>query len=55
MVSKARHYRVVTRNKSSEDKPLLSMHQEDFPLLSFLALIIWIFGILIGCALSHNK
>ncbi|WP_171903744.1 hypothetical protein [Cellulosilyticum sp. I15G10I2] len=55
MVSKARHYRVVSRNKNDSEKPILSINESNLLLLSSLALIIWIFGIIIGCVLSHNK
>ncbi len=55
MISKARHYRVVSRNKNSSGKPIVSINESNIlPLFSFV-FVLWIFGILIGYILSHNK
>lgn len=54
MIPKARHYRVVSRNKEALEHNLLSKLQADWPILSLIVFVIWIFGILIGI-LSHNK
>ncbi len=55
MIPKYRHYRVVSRNKNDSVKPILSIHEENIMMLSSLAFMIWIFGMLVGYILSHNK
>ena len=55
MESKFRHYRVVSRNKNASAQSILPTRQQNIMLFALSALLIWIFGIMIGCLLSHNK